>query len=700
MPAMVRRLTASWLIACFLGFISFATAGHALPFLKKKAGSAADSSDKLPPPDAATQAELDKAARQMQNKDYRNARITYKALFVERPFDPQVLLGIAEAAERYGDLDEALKYSRECTVCAPNDPRGHMALGAYLEENRDLKAAYLQYARVMDLNPPKEVLDHLFGPMLRVLMNLSTTSDAEKQKDSAEAQRLARKWAKDYPADADCQYNLGWVLSQCGDDTIPDAVASYRAALKLSPANAGIRYNLALLLLRSRQNTEAYGELQQFLKLAPNDSDAPRAKELIEKLQPKAVSAPAAGNLSPTAAPSDATTNSTASDAATITTTTNATSGAASTNASTNATSTNAATNETSSSPTTDAAPTNPAVNSTSTTPAASAPSNSAAASTTSNATPPNSTSTNPPADTASASAAPNSASDNATPSSPASASPTAGTAAGAAPADASSAATKPAENTPAPAQPPAASDPAKPQDQAAKNPADTPVTQPPANQSTTIMMQPMLKESFHDYDAQPELLAYRPIQLADSDATALRKYQPADGADLIGTKAPEFSGLKWIGTPYTLTQLRGKVVLIRFWLADCSLCSNSAPALNSLYKRYGSKGLVVIGIHHPKSASVRDQAVVEQAAKRNGFNFPIAIDNNWQTINSLWLRGKKHPFTSASLLIDRNGIIRWVHPGGELLLDAGGDGKSETAFASLDYEVQQLLAGDSGSPK
>jgi peroxiredoxin len=391
--------------------------------------------------------------------------------------------------------------------------------------------------------------------------------------------------------------------------------------LKLTPGNAGIHYNLALLLLRSRQNTEAYGELQQFLKLAPDDSDAPRAKELIEKLQAKAVSAPATGNVSPGAAPSDATTNSTASDAAT-TTTTNATSGAAPTNAAVNA------------------------------------------------------ASTNPPADTASTSAAP---------------------------ADASSAATKPADNTPAPAQQPAASDPAKPQDQAAKNPPDTPVTQPPANQSTTIMMQPLLKESFHDYDAEPELLAYKPIQLvqlADSDTTVLRKYQPADGADLIGTKAPEFCGLKWIGTPHTLAQLRGKVVLIRFWLADCSLCSNSAPALNTLYKRYGSKGLVVIGIHHPKSASVRDQAVVEQAAKRNGFAFPIAIDNNWQTINSLWLRGKKHPFTSASLLIDRNGISRWVHPGGELLLDGGSDGKSETAFASLEHEVQQLLAGDSGSPK
>lgn len=615
----VRRLTASWLIACSLT-VSFAdTAGKALPFLKKKADNTADSAEKLPPPDKATQAELDKAARQMQNKDYKNARITYKALFVERPFDPQVLLGIAQAAERCGDLDEALKYARECTVCAPLEPRGHIALAAYLEENRDLKAAYLQYARILDLNPPKEVLDHVFGPMLRILMNLSTTSDAEKQKDLAEAQKLARKWAKDYPADADCQYNLGWVLAQCGDDTIPDAVASYRAALKLNPGNVGIHYNLALLLLKSRQNAEAYGELQQFIKLAPDDSDAAHAKELIEKLQTKAVSAP----TSPSAVPGDAA----PSKAATEVEPTNAAVNVAPNNAAADAASTNSATNAPAAGPTPGAAPANPAP-------------------------------------------------------------------------DGSKSVNQSPEPTPAAAEQPGANDSTKAQDQPVKSQPETPAAQSPANQSTTIMMQPLLKASFHDYDPQSELLAYRPIQLADSDAAALRQYQPADGADLIGTKAPEFCGLKWLGTPYTLAQLRGKVVLIRFWLADCSMCTNSAPALNTLYKRYGNKGLVVIGIHHPKSASVRDQAVVEQAAKRNGFAFPIAIDNDWQTINSLWLKGKKRPFTSASLLIDRTGIIRWVHPGGELLLDDGGDGKPETAFASLEHEVQQLLAGDSGPPK
>lgn len=139
------------------------------------------------------------------------------------------------------------------------------------------------------------------------------------------------------------------------------------------------------------------------------------------------------------------------------------------------------------------------------------------------------------------------------------------------------------------------------------------------------------------------------------------------------------------------MRQLRGKVVLIRFWLARCSYCENSAAALNDLYKRYGNSGLVVIGIHHPKSEDVKDRAVVRDAAARLGFRFPIAIDNDWSTINRFWLGGKKRSFTSASILIDKRGFVRWVHEGGVLALPPAAK-RDGSAFASLDSTIQTLL--------
>jgi peroxiredoxin len=165
--------------------------------------------------------------------------------------------------------------------------------------------------------------------------------------------------------------------------------------------------------------------------------------------------------------------------------------------------------------------------------------------------------------------------------------------------------------------------------------------------------------------------------------------WHPAKGQELLGTPAPEFRGLSWVqGGPLTLAQLRGKPVLIRFWLAGCPLCENSAEALNYLDQKYGPSGLVVIGIHHPKSEAVKSAAVVQEAAQKLGFKFAIAQDNGWQTINAIWLRDAKRKFTSATLLLDKNGRICWLHDGGILHME----GEDSAAFASLNTKIVSVL--------
>jgi peroxiredoxin len=173
------------------------------------------------------------------------------------------------------------------------------------------------------------------------------------------------------------------------------------------------------------------------------------------------------------------------------------------------------------------------------------------------------------------------------------------------------------------------------------------------------------------------------------SSGAAKANWHPSQGQELLGSLAPEFRGLSWVqGGPIRLQQQRGKVVLIRFWLAGCPLCENSAAALNFLDKKYGKAGLVVIGIHHPKSEAVKSAEVVLDAAHKLGFNFAIAQDNDWQTINALWLGNAKRKFTSATLLIDKNGRICWVHDGGTLRMT--GDGSA--AYTSLDAKIRALL--------
>src|SRR5437660_1596717 len=86
---------------------------------------------------------------------------------------------------------------------------------------------------------------------------------------------------------------------------------------------------------------------------------------------------------------------------------------------------------------------------------------------------------------------------------------------------------------------------------------------------------------------------------------------------DRIGARAEEWGRHVWLNSPpLTLGQLKGKVVLVRWWTDGCSLCAQTAPALNELHRRYASRGLVVIGMYHPKPPGDQSPQSVARAAK------------------------------------------------------------------------------------
>ena len=69
-------------------------------------------------------------------------------------------------------------------------------------------------------------------------------------------------------------------------------------------------------------------------------------------------------------------------------------------------------------------------------------------------------------------------------------------------------------------------------------------------------------------------------------------------GADnKASSVAPDFSLTDLNGDPYTLSELRGKVVLVNFWATWCGPCRYEIPDLSRLYDAYQDSGLIVLGI-------------------------------------------------------------------------------------------------------
>jgi peroxiredoxin len=162
------------------------------------------------------------------------------------------------------------------------------------------------------------------------------------------------------------------------------------------------------------------------------------------------------------------------------------------------------------------------------------------------------------------------------------------------------------------------------------------------------------------------------------------------DTSDVVGRPAPPWELEQWINSkPLTLASLRGKVVLVRWFMSpECPFCTATAPSLNQLHREYAARGLVVVGAYHHKRAEPLGPGEVAGYAAQYGFQFPVAVDPEWRTLRNWWLRpAHSRRWTSVSFLIDRRGVVRHVHTGGKY---APGDPELATMRAWIDRLVSE----------
>ncbi len=150
----------------------------------------------------------------------------------------------------------------------------------------------------------------------------------------------------------------------------------------------------------------------------------------------------------------------------------------------------------------------------------------------------------------------------------------------------------------------------------------------------------------------------------------------------------PSWTTEEWLNSaPLTLAELRGRVVLVRWFMGDaCPMCSATAPSLNAFHRDYAAKGLTVVGLYHHKEVTPLAPGEYAGFIKTYGFEFPVARDPEWTTLKSWWLAGHERKFTSVSFLLDRQGRVRGIHQGGRY---APGDAD----YDAVKRGIETLLA-------
>ncbi len=120
------------------------------------------------------------------------------------------------------------------------------------------------------------------------------------------------------------------------------------------------------------------------------------------------------------------------------------------------------------------------------------------------------------------------------------------------------------------------------------------------------------------------------------------------------GARAPSLSGRDLRGNAVSLQAHRGSVVVVDFWASWCEPCGQAMPALDRIYQRYQSRGLVVIGVSVDRS---------EENARtflgRTRVSFPVIHDASHSFATQF-----SPPTMPSTYVIDRQGIVRHVHAG------------------------------------
>ena len=124
-----------------------------------------------------------------------------------------------------------------------------------------------------------------------------------------------------------------------------------------------------------------------------------------------------------------------------------------------------------------------------------------------------------------------------------------------------------------------------------------------------------------------------------------------------VGMQAEDFRLADLDGTSQSLSQYRGKVVLLNFWATWCKPCTTEMPAMQACYDKLREKGFVVLAINE-----LEDVAKVREHIKQYGHTFPVLMDRDNKVANQFGVFG-----LPVSVFIDEKGVVQEYIKGGLL---------------------------------
>ena len=141
----------------------------------------------------------------------------------------------------------------------------------------------------------------------------------------------------------------------------------------------------------------------------------------------------------------------------------------------------------------------------------------------------------------------------------------------------------------------------------------------------------------------------------------------------VVGNRAPSFMLKDVRGNNVSLSDFKGKIVVIDFWSTWCDWCKEATQEMEKLHKNYKSRDVVFLGISMDSGSNAEKKVGI--FAQKYDLTYLMLIDDGSASKS---YQVNKIP---ATFILDRDHVIKQIYPG---YLPALGEGIADTIEINL----------------